>query len=108
MYDNHRDSVKLNEQKLKIVLSTIKLCLWYIGMVLTLFSRFIFQNNNEGLWKAAHYFNLAYILNPITLVICIVILIDKRKYLKNMILSVFILLLDFIYMAVWVACTGGV
>lgn len=92
---------------------TIFFCIsiWGIGMILALISRFVFFNDNDIVWNINKYYNeVICILSliPVAPVILIVDMIRTQKVWIDVLLMLLLLLCFFIYICIWVACTGGV
>lgn len=85
---------------------------WGIGAILSLVSRFVFINDNDVIWNIAMRYNeIVCILSciPITQIMLIVDMIRSKEQIMNHILTMAIVLICFfIYIGIWVACTGGV
>ena len=89
-----------------------RLFTWGIGTMLSLVSRFVFLNDNDLIWNIAMYYNeIVCILSciPIVQIMLVVDLIRSKEQIMNHILTMAIVLICFfIYIGVWVSCTGGV
>lgn len=85
---------------------------WGIGAILSLVSRFVFINDNDVIWNIAMPYNeIVCILSciPIAQIMIIVDMIRSKEQIMNHILTMAIVLICFfIYIGIWVACSGGV
>ena len=89
-----------------------RLFTWGIGAMLSLISRFVFINDNDLIWNIAmHYNEIVCILSCIAIaqIMLVVDMIRSKEQIMNHILTMAIVLICFfIYIGIWVACTGGV
>lgn len=85
-----------------------------IGMLLSLVSRLIFSNNNDVLWHITSLYNevvcvcvLSLIpVSPIMLIVAIIR--NKQQLIFHILVMIVLLICFFIYICVWVYCSGGV
>ena len=89
-------------------LLSIKAMLWLFSIVLSLLSRFVFMNDNKMVWQAANCINLLGFLFPITLMVCIFVLICKEPLLKKIPIIIIVPLVDITTIIIWISCTGCV
>lgn len=91
---------------------TFRILSWLIGLLLALISRIVFGNDNDMVWNVArHYNDIVSILSliPIAQIMLVVNMIRTKDQIMSCILAMSILVICFfIYVGVWVACTGGV
>ena len=93
--------------------NTMVFCIsmWGIGITLALISRFVFLNDNDIIWNINRYYNEAICILSLIPVVPIILIIDMirlKKIIINVLSMLILLLCFFIYICVWVACTGGV
>ena len=89
-----------------------RLLTWGIGAILALISGVVFFNENELMWSITRYYNeIVCILSfiPIAQIMLVIDMIRGKGRIMNHMLTMAILLICFfIYICVWIACTGGV
>ena len=93
--------------------NTMVFCIsmWGIGITLALISRFVFLNDNDIIWNINRCYNEAICILSLIPVVPIILIIDMirlKKIITNVLSMLILLLCFFIYICVWVACTGGV
>lgn len=91
---------------------TFRILSWLIGLLLALISRIIFGNENDMVWNVARHYNvIVSILSliPIEQIMLVVNMIRTKDQIMSCILVMAALVICFfVYVGVWVACTGGV
>lgn len=91
---------------------TFRILSWLIGLLLALISRIIFGNENDMVWNVARHYNvIVSILSliPIEQIMLVVNMIRTKNQIMSCILVMAALVICFfVYVGVWVACTGGV
>lgn len=93
------------------IIFNFRLWTWGIGVVLTLVSRVIFENEHCLLCDISMAYNEIIILISFIPVAQIMLFIDllrtKKEILKHLLKMTFLAVCFLTYIVIWVGCTGG-